>query len=135
MGMGAKSNEVFLIDFGLSKRFIDPKTKGHIRVDDDAGAVPIQIVDDDLNVGNMRFATIWMQSGQTQGSRRDDAMSMLYTLMYMGSGTLPWIYGDLEAETGKQTLAMKSIAKADDLCKELPSHFKTVFGYISQLKY
>ena len=30
MGTGSKSNSVYLIDYGLSKRFIDPKTGQHI---------------------------------------------------------------------------------------------------------
>ena len=60
MGLGKRSNQIYLIDFGLSKRFVDPNTNLHIGKDDSSGAVPLIVEDDELNIGNMRFVSTWM---------------------------------------------------------------------------
>ena len=136
MGTGAKKNQLHLIDFGLSKRFIDSDTNAHIKPNDDGGAIPLEVEDGKLNIGNAWFTTAWMQTGATQGSRRDDAMSLFYSVLYFATGTLPWILeATPEEEDQAAVLALKSLTVADVLCAKLPGHFATIADYLSQLKF
>lgn len=79
LGTGIKSKLCYLIDFGLSKRFISPQTCKHI-VNAPSRAV----------VGTIKFLSHEAQSGNEQ-SRRDDLISISYCLIYfINGGNLPW---------------------------------------------
>ena len=72
------STQIFVIDFGLSKRFEDPVT-GHI---------PYQTNKRGLT-GTPRYTSVSSHMGAEQ-SRRDDLESLVYILCYLRSGSLPW---------------------------------------------
>ena len=78
IGFGADSNKVFLIDFGLAKRYIDRKSKQHIPYRDGKGLI-----------GTIRYASINTHLG-IELSRRDDMESIGYCLLYFIKGKLPW---------------------------------------------
>ena len=69
---------LYLIDFGLSKKYIDPKTGKHVKYKDNHR----------LN-GTARFASIHALEGY-ELSRRDDLESLCYVLVYLLKGNLPW---------------------------------------------
>ena len=78
MGIGKKSNQIYLIDFGLSKKFEDPNTLKHIEYNDKQKLA-----------GTARYASINAMNGIEQ-SRRDDMESLGYVWIYLLLGKLPW---------------------------------------------
>ena len=79
MGKKEFKEVVYLIDFGLSKKYIDPKTGEHIKFKNNHR----------LN-GTARFASVHALEGY-ELSRRDDLESLCYVLVYLLKGNLPWI--------------------------------------------
>ena len=77
MGVKKKSHKVYLIDFGLSKRWKKRDGK-HIKYRDHK----------DLT-GTARYASINSHLGKEQ-SRRDDLECLLHVLLYFLKGRLPW---------------------------------------------
>ncbi len=78
IGLGKRSNQVFLIDFGLAKKFRDAKTHQHIPYKENKTLT-----------GTARYASINAHLGIEQ-SRRDDLEAIGYVLIYFIKGKLPW---------------------------------------------
>ncbi|CDW53234.1 Casein kinase I alpha [Trichuris trichiura] len=78
MGIGRHCNKLFVIDFGLAKKFRDNRTRLHIAYREDKSLT-----------GTARYASVNAHLGIEQ-SRRDDMESMGYVLMYFNMGKLPW---------------------------------------------
>ncbi|XP_059481718.1 casein kinase I isoform X1 [Neocloeon triangulifer] len=125
MGIGRHCNKLFLIDFGLAKKFRDSRTRQHI------------IYREDKNLtGTARYASINAHLGIEQ-SRRDDMESLGYVLMYFNRGSLPW--QGLKAATKKQKYEKISEKKmstpVEVLCKGFPAEFAMYLNYSRGLRF
>ncbi|CAF0904397.1 unnamed protein product [Adineta steineri] len=78
MGIKSTGNIVYIIDFGLSKRYRDPESLVHIPWKSNKSLT-----------GTARYASINAHKG-TEQSRRDDLEAISYVFMYFITGTLPW---------------------------------------------
>jgi len=125
MGLGKRTNQVNIIDFGLAKKFRDPKTHIHIPYRENKNLT-----------GTARYASINTHLGIEQ-SRRDDIESLGYVLLYFLRGSLPW--QGLKAATKKQKyekISEKKMATPIEfLCKGFPLEFSTYFQYCRSLRF
>lgn len=80
IGTGKKSDTLFMIDFGLAKRFICLKTGEHIKQKRKYNPT-----------GTMRYCSAKAQKAYEQG-RKDDLISLAHILIYFANrGNLPWM--------------------------------------------
>lgn len=125
MGIGRHCNKVFIIDFGLAKKFYDTRTRKHIMYREDKNLT-----------GTARYASINAHLGIEQ-SRRDDMESLGYVLMYFNRGSLPW--QGLKANNKKQKYEKISEKKmstnVEVLCKGFPSEFAMYLNYCRALRF
>jgi len=125
MGLGKKGNLVYIIDFGLAKKYRDQKTHLHIPYRENKNLT-----------GTARYASINTHLGIEQ-SRRDDMESLAYVLMYFNLGALPW--QGLRAGTKRQKYEKISEKKMstsiDQLCRTYPSEFATYLNYCRALRF
>ncbi|XP_077980010.1 casein kinase I-like isoform X2 [Glandiceps talaboti] len=125
MGLGKKGNLVYIIDFGLAKKYRDARTHQHIPYRENKNLT-----------GTARYASINTHLGIEQ-SRRDDLESLGYMLMYYNLGSLPW--QGLKAATKRQKYERISEKKMSTpieiLCKGFPSEFATYLNYTRSLRF
>ncbi|KAL8113540.1 hypothetical protein AgCh_020753 [Apium graveolens] len=125
MGLGRKATQVYLIDFGLAKRYRETGTNRHIPYRENKNLT-----------GTARYASCNTHSGVEQ-SRRDDLESLGYVLLYFLKGSLPW--QGLKAPTKKQKYdkirEKKLSTPIDVLCKSHPIEFASYFHYCHSLKF
>ncbi|CAN6462110.1 unnamed protein product [Victoria cruziana] len=125
MGLGRKANQVYIIDFGLAKKYRDLTTHKHIPYRENKNLT-----------GTARYASVNTHLGIEQ-SRRDDLESLGYVLMYFLRGSLPW--QGLKAGTKKQKYdkisEKKMLTRVEVLCKSYPSEFLSYFHYCRSLRF
>ncbi|KAE8681761.1 Casein kinase I isoform epsilon [Hibiscus syriacus] len=125
MGLGRKANQVFIIDYGLAKKYRDLQTHKHIPYRENKNLT-----------GTARYASVNTHLGIEQ-SRRDDLESLGYVLLYFLRGSLPW--QGLKAGTKKQKYDKISEKKVSTpievLCKSYPSEFVSYFQYCRSLRF
>jgi casein kinase 1 len=122
---GNNSHIVHVIDFGLAKRFRDPKTYQHIAYSEHKNLT-----------GTARYASINTHLGIEQ-SRRDDLESLGFVLMYFNRGALPW--QGLRAQTKRDKYDRISDKKMSTpielLCKGFPPEFAIYLNYCRSLRF
>ncbi|CAN6293251.1 unnamed protein product [Urochloa humidicola] len=125
MGLGRKANQVYIIDYGLAKKYKDLQTHKHIPYRENKNLT-----------GTARYASVNTHLGIEQ-SRRDDLESVGYLLLYFLRGSLPW--QGLKAGTKKQKYdkisEKKMLTSAEVLCKSYPSEFISYFHYCRSLRF
>ncbi len=119
IGVGAKSAMLYIIDFGLAKRYRDPKTLTHIPYKNNKSLT-----------GTARYASVNTHMGIEQ-SRRDDLECICYVMLYLLKGSLPWqgLTAKNKNEKYKKIMESKMSMSAETLCKGFPgnTHF-FIFG-------
>lgn len=123
IGTGSRKHICHIIDFGLAKKYQDPRSGRHI-----------PYLEGKNLTGTARYASILTHLGVEQ-SRRDDMESLGFVLMYFLRGSLPW--QGLKATTKKQKyqriLERKQATHPDQLCRGYPSEFRDYFAHCSSL--
>jgi serine/threonine protein kinase len=125
LGLGKKNHVVYIIDFGLSKKYLDIGTNKHIKYKEGKSLT-----------GTARYVSVFTHLGIEQ-SRRDDLESLGYLFLYLLNGTLPWIGipGKTKNEKYKLIGQCKSSKPLAELCQDLPEEFSTYLNYCRSLKF
>jgi serine/threonine protein kinase len=122
MGIGKKQHLVFMIDYGLAKKYRDSK---HVHI-------PYR--DNKHLTGTARYASINNHLGIEQ-SRRDDLESLGYVLMYFNRGELPWqgLKARTKMEKYNRICEKKTSTGIKSLCEGFPTEFATYLNYTRSL--
>jgi len=125
IGLGKKANQVHIIDFGLAKKYRDPKTQQHIPYREGKNLT-----------GTARYASVNTHLGIEQ-SRRDDLEAVGYVLMYFNRGSLPWqgLKANGKKEKYEKIMEKKMSTPVEVLCKHFPCEFVTYANYCRSLRF
>jgi serine/threonine protein kinase len=125
MGIGKKQHLIYVIDFGLSKQYRDPKTGNHIPYRDGKSLI-----------GTIRYASVNTQLGIEQ-SRRDDMEALGFMYLYLLRGSLPWqgLKAATKGEKYKAIQDLKTSTSPETLCKDYPQEFCTYLNYCRKLAF
>ena len=125
MGLNSLSKKLYLLDFGLAKKYRSSTTLVHY-----------PLINKKKLTGTARYASINAMRGYEQ-SRRDDLESVGYVMMYFLRGSLPWqgLSGKNKEERYRRILNKKLDTSAYDLCTGYPSELETYIDYTRKMEY
>lgn len=125
VGIGPRANELFVIDMGLAKNYLNAKTREHIKYREGKALT-----------GTARYVSINTHLGIEQ-SRRDDLEGIAYVLIYLLKGSLPW--QGIRAATREQKFELigeKKIGTPTSvLCSGLPEEFELFLKEVRKLEF
>lgn len=124
-GLAEKGHHLNIIDFGLSKRYFDNRTRTHIPFRENK---PL--------TGTARYCSTNTHRGYEQ-SRRDDMESIGFLLIYFMVGQLPW-QGIAAPDAASKTVRIgeKKIATPlEELCRDCPSEFLLYMKHCRSLRF
>ena len=123
VGYKDKKNELYILDFGLSKQFMVKEQHMGYRVEKNL-------------VGTARYASINVHIG-IEPSRRDDLEATGYMLVYFLKGKLPW--QGLKEKKGVDKIKLigdtKILTSLEKLCDGIPKCFIKYIKYCKELKF
>lgn len=124
IGGSKKSHILYLIDFGLAKKYRDSKCN-HIPYKDNKSMT-----------GTARYASVNAHRGIEQ-SRRDDIEAIGYVLIYFSRGQLPWqgFQAVTKEEKYHKIMECKQSTSVETLCKGCPSIFIPYMNYAKALRF
>ena len=120
-----EQNKLYIVDFGLSKFWRDPRTGIHIAQKHGRSMI-----------GTARYASINIHMG-IEPSRRDDLQSLGYVMVYLAKGRLPW-QGLAKKKKGSsidEIRDKKMSTTTEKLCQGLPPCFKQLIDYSKSLSF
>jgi casein kinase I family protein HRR25 len=125
MGRGEKSKYLYLLDFGLAKKYRSSTTLKHY-----------PMIKKKNLTGTARYASINALNGLTQ-SRRDDLEAVGYVLLYFLRGKLPWqgLHVKNKEDRYHRIMEIKMETTPNNLCKGFPKEFEEYVDYTRNLEY
>ena len=125
MGRNEFNDTLYLIDFGLAKKFRSSRTLKQFPLTKRKSLT-----------GTARYASINALQGYEQ-SRRDDLESAGYVLMYLLRGDLPWQNIKIKGKKDKyaKICNKKKEVSSQELCKNFPKEFAEILEYFKNLGY
>ena len=125
MGLNHNSKIVYLIDFGLAKKYRSMST-----------LIQYPLTMKKKFTGTARYASINALKGY-EHSRRDELESLGYIFIYFLKGKLPWqnIKVKDKEEKFKKILQKKLEISSNELCSGIPKEFEIFLEYVKNLKY
>ena len=125
MGRNELNDILYLIDFGLAKKFRSSRTLKQYPLTKRKSLT-----------GTARYASINALQGYEQ-SRRDDLESAGYVLMYFLRGDLPWQNIKIKGKKDKyaKICNKKKEVSSQELGKHFPSEFAEILEYFKNLGY
>jgi serine/threonine protein kinase len=123
IGHNENQNNLYLIDYGLSKEFI-------------VNGEHVELKNTRKFCGTVRYASIAAHESLEQ-SRKDDLETIGYILVYLYKGKLPW--QNIKFNTKKEKYhAIGEIKKAidiDEFCSGMPKEFSILLKYSRNLEF
>lgn len=121
LGLGRQSNQVYIIDFGLAKKYRDLGSLEH---------VPFREV--------KNFSSIHSSINTYRGfeqSRRDDLEAIGHVLLYLNRGSLPWqgLKAFSKREKHQKMMDKMLSMPIEALCEHFPAEFVTYLDYTRNL--
>ena len=125
IGVNNKSEIVYILDFGLAKKYRSSRTLQHIKFN----------INKKLT-GTARYASINALRGCEQ-SRRDDLEAIGYVLMYFLRGSLPWqgLKVDRKEDRYKKIYEKKKATSPEELCSGFPPELAEYVRYTRNLEF
>jgi serine/threonine protein kinase len=122
IGNSPKVGTIYAIDFGLSKRFVNPKTGEHIEHKKTNFA------------GTARYCSKNAHN-KYQQSRKDDLEAIGNILVYFyNKGHLPWMIAEGSEHYGSPR-KLKNKTNTDTLCKDVPYAIQAFMTHVDSLKF
>lgn len=124
IGIGPERSRIYLIDFGLAKRF-----KSESRVH-------IKLTENKKLTGTARYASI-NSHRRRELSRRDDLESLGYLMIYFIKGKLPWqgIPADTKEDKYEKIGDMKETYDLHRLCEGVPVEIYNFLAHVRSLDF
>ncbi len=125
IGRRKNANVIYLIDFGLSRKYIMRKNNQHIPYREGRNLI-----------GTARYISINTHMGIEQ-SRRDDLESIGYVLVLFLKGSLPWqgLRDDGIGEKFHKIMEKKLQIPVEILCLNLPQEIIFYLKYVKSLRF
>ncbi|CAL1712942.1 unnamed protein product [Somion occarium] len=128
IGLRPFQHIIYMIDFGFSKRYIDPATNRHI---------PDSKAKRDF-IGNYWFSSVGVHCRGRVPSRRDDLEAVALMLIHLLTpGGLSWTRNGVPKTDAAhdRLIREKRDARPEDLCRGLPPEFEDFLRYCRRLKF
>ena len=123
VGKDSTAKNIYILDFGLAKRYRDEHTHIHIPLKENRNLT-----------GTARYASCNAHNGLEQ-SRRDDMESIAYVILYFFKGKLPW--QGLKCKDKNEKYAkikeMKMSMTPEKLCEGIPVEFAKYLTAVKKL--
>ena len=125
IGEDDKSHIIYILDFGLAKKFWSSSHKCHV-----------PFCKGKKLTGTARYASINALSGCEQ-SRRDDLESIAYILLYFLKGSLPWqgLKVNNKDDRYRKICEKKKNTTSKELCQGYPRELETFVNYVKNLEF